>query len=306
MKRHAMAIVGCMWAITLAAWAYDQPAVNLGFTSFLDGGPPAGPGWYYTQYGQFYTSDRFTDLPFPGDPELDAWIGLSQVIYQSGHALFGTARWGLDIIVPYAAFDLKANDTPLRANDGLGDLLVGPFLQWDPIMGPGGPRFIQRLELQTIWPTGDYDRHYAINPGANVFSLNPYWAATWFAAPQVSVSWRIHYLWNDRNDRPNVPNPEIRHTQAGQAVHANFAADYEVMERRLRVGINGYYLKQIENSQANGERIPDSKEQVLGIGPGLLWSFNQDQHLFANVYFEAAAENRTEGQRFNLRYVHHF
>ena len=296
----------CALLVTFSAWAYDQPAVNLGFTSFLDGGPPAGAGWYFTQYGQFYTSDRFTDLPFPGDPRLDAWIGLSQLIYQSDQAVFGTARWGMDLILPVAVFDLSARGTPLRANDGIGDLLVGPFLQWDPIMGDAGPVFMHRIEFQTIWPTGEYDRRYAINPGANVFSFNPYWAATWFVAPKASVSWRVHYLWNDRNDRPNVPDPEVRHTQAGQAMHANFAADYEVLERRLRVGINGYYLKQLENSEVNGERVPDSKEQVLGIGPGLIWSFNQDQHLFANVYIEAAAENRTEGQRFNLRYVHHF
>ena len=297
----------CALCITaLSVQAYDQPAVNLGFTSFMDGGPPAGPGWYFTQYGQYYTTDDFNDLPFPGDPKMDVWIGLSQLVYQSDQAIVGSAKWGLNAMLPYVAFDLSERDTPLRANDGVGDLLVGPFLQWDPVMGPNGPLFMHRIELQAIWPTGAYDRSYAINPGSNVISLNPYWAATAFVTPRATVSWRLHYLWNDRNDRPNTPDPTIRHTQAGQAVHANFAASYDVLPRRFRLGINGYYLKQFERSEANGQSVPDSKEQVFAIGPGLMWSFNQSSHLFANVYVEMDAENRTEGERVNLRYVHHF
>jgi len=284
--------------------AYDQPALNLGFTSFLDGGPPAGPGWYFTQYGQFYTACDLPDLPFPGDPKLEAWISLSQVIYQSDQAFLGGGKWGLDVILPAAAFDLEADGTPLSAQDGLGDLLVGPYLQWDPIMGANGPVFLHRIELQVILPTGDYDEHKAINPGNNVLSLDPYWAATWFVTPKWTTSWRIHYLWNDQNDDPNVP--DAKDSQAGSAVHANFATEYEVLAKQLRVGLNGYYLQQVENSEVNGQEVPDSKERVLGIGPGALWSFSPDNHLFLNAYFESAAENRPEGERYNVRFVHHF
>jgi hypothetical protein len=304
--------IGWIAAVTalllcLSAAAYDQPAVNLGFTSFLDGGPPSGPGWYFTQYLQFYTSDELPDLPFPGDPSLDAWISLSQILYQSPDVLPSGASWGLDFILPVASFDLDAGGTPLSAKSGIGDLLIGPYLQWAPIMGENGPIFMHRIELQTILPTGEYDETRNINPGANVLSLNPYWAATWFATPKWTVSARLHYLWNAKNSDPFAP-PEsgIENSQAGQAVHANFATEYEVMEKQLRIGINGYAFKQIESSEVNGQSLSGGLEQVVAIGPGALWSFNPDNHLFFNAYFEMEAENRPEGQRYNVRYVHHF
>lgn len=60
-------------------FAYLQPSVNLGFTSFLDGGPPAGPGHYISEYLQFYSADELVDGP-PGD--VDVWILLNQYLYQ--------------------------------------------------------------------------------------------------------------------------------------------------------------------------------------------------------------------------------
>ena len=298
-----------------AAGAYDQPAVNLGFTSFLDGIPPAGPGWYFAQYVQYYAADKLPDLPLPpqlssAKPELEAWISLSQLIYQSGKVLPTGANLGLDLILPAAAFDLDDDGTGMTALDGLGDLLVGPYLQWAPIMGANGPVFVHRIELQTILPTGDYDHSRNVNPGNNAVCLDPYWAATWFITPKWTLSGRFHYLWNAENKDPFVspdPNaPPVSDTQAGQALHANFATEYEVVAKHLRVGLNGYAFRQISDSKANGDGIDGKKEQVVGIGPGALWSFNPDNHLFVNVYFETEAQSRPEGERVNVRYVHHF
>jgi anthranilate 1,2-dioxygenase (deaminating, decarboxylating) large subunit len=308
MKRLYLAVivVCCVIAgLAAPAGAYDLPSVNLGFTSFLDGGPPAGPGFYFTEYGQWYTADKFADQHGNGiGAKLDAWISLSQLIYQSNQQVLLGGKWGLDVIVPYVAFDLDPDGTPLTANGaGFGDLLVGPYIQWDPIMGQNGPVFMHRIEFQMLLPTGHYSRSESLNPGSNFFSLDPYWAATWFIRPMWTASWRVHYLWNDDNDNPGGG---LNTSQAGQAVHLNFATDYELLPKHLRIGLNGYYLKQITDMKADGVNVPDSREQVLGLGPGFVWHISQNDHIFFNAYYELAAENRPEGQRYNLRWVHHF
>jgi anthranilate 1,2-dioxygenase (deaminating, decarboxylating) large subunit len=165
---------------------------------------------------------------------------------------------------------------------------------------------MHRFEAQLLLPTGKYDANRELNPGSNFFSFNPYWTGTLFITPRWTTSLRFHYLWNAENDDPNRGFAGARDTQAGQAVHLNFALAYEVVPQRLRLGMNAYYLKQLTDTQRNGRDLPDRQEQVLGIGPGAVYHFSPDDHLFFNLYFETAAQNRPEGSRFNLRFVHHF
>jgi hypothetical protein len=316
-KVAGLLVAGAGLIMVSSAQAYDLPAVNLGFTSFLDGAPPSGPGWYVQQYVQIYRNGGLKDsggddLLLPTQrgfekAEVDANIGLTQLVYQSDQPLLLGGKWGMNLMLPYASLDIDPEDNlALSANDGnLGDILVGPYLQWDPVMGPNGPKLVQRVELQLILPTGSYDSDHALNVGSNVLSFNPYWAATAFLTPKWTASWRLHYLWNAENDDPYKPL-RANDTQAGQAFHVNFASAYEVLPNRLRLGINGYYLKQFTESKVNGRSIANSEEQVLGIGPGLVYHVSQHDHLFLNFYWETAAENRPEGSRFNLRYVHHF
>lgn len=300
------------------AGAYDLPSVNLGATSFLDGGPPAGPGFYFSQYLQLWKSDDFTNnkgenaLPAFADEELTAWIGISQFIYQSNREIILGGKWGVNLMIPVVNLDMDYGTDnqafPQDNGGGVGDILVGPFLQWDPIMGKRGPIFMHRIELQMIFPTGKYDENRELNPGSNFFSFNPYWAATLFLSPKLTASTRLHYLWNGKNNDPGrgYQASGADDIQAGQAFHANFAMAYEIVPNRMRIGINGYYLKQISETQMDGMDMSDTKEQVFGIGPGMVYHFSKNDHLFFNTYFESAAENRPEGNKFNVRWVHHF
>ncbi|MEN6427018.1 MAG: transporter [Phycisphaerales bacterium] len=297
--------------LTAPAAAYNQPlGLNLGFTSFVDGAPPAGPGFYFEEYVQYFTADKFSDPGFPDDgAEVDAWVSLSQFVYQSNTPVLLGGKWGLNVMVPYVWID-AAPSTSLPDNAaGIGDVLVGPYLQWDPIMGANGPVLMHRVEFQMIFPTGDYDDEAVLNPSSNAFSFNPYWAGTYFITPKWTVTTRAHYLWNGENDDPFV-GFGLDEIQAGEAVHANFATSYELIPKQLRVGLNGYWLKQIsatEGTPAGGSsRDLHDDEMVLAVGPGALLSLSQDTHLFFNAYFETETDSRPEGERFVLRFVHHF
>lgn len=288
------------------------PPVNLGFTTFLDGGPPAGPGFYFQEYVQFYTAGLLRGQHgerTPAIDNLDVWISLNQLIYQSDQPVLLGGKWGIDLIVPVISIDVAPGaGSPLTDNhEGFGDVLVGPYIQWDPIMGENGPLFMHRIELQNVFPSGKYDDDKILNPGSNFYSFNPYWAGTVFASPRCTASWRLHYLWNAENEAPNkLLTNNADTSQAGQAMHLNFATAYEVVPQQVRIGLNGYYLKQFTNNEVDGRRIPESREQVLGFGPGVVWHLSQDDHLFFNAYFEMEGENRPEGMRFNWRWTHHF
>ncbi|NAT57225.1 phenol degradation protein meta [Pseudomonas syringae pv. actinidifoliorum] len=311
MKTQLMCVCGAGLLIAQGAGAYDLPVVNLGLTSFLDGGLPAGSGWYLQEYFQNYSADRLRDkdgkaLGLPKQ-ELDYQVAVTQLSYLSNVRL-GNASLGLNAVLPVVTrmkVDDGLNNAALRGQTGMGDLLIGPFIQFDPVMGPDGPRFVHRIELQVNLPTGEYDDKHAINPGNNAWSFNPYWAATYWFTPKWTASVRAHYLYNGKNDDPAQSFGAVSDIQAGQALHANFATEYAVTDQ-LRLGINGYWLKQITDTQVDGHDVSGRREKVWAIGPGAMYSFSQNDHVFVNAYFEQDVENRPDGSRVQMRYVHHF
>jgi hypothetical protein len=302
-------------ALTLVAspatQAYDLPVVNLGLTSFLDGGVPAGPGVYLQAYYQNYSSTRLNDqdgetLGLP-KTDLDYQVLVAQVTWLSNHRL-GNASLGINTLVPFVTamnVDDGINNLALTSQTGTGDWLIGPFIQFDPVMGDSGPKFVQRIEFQFNLPTGDNDPDTSINPGNNALSFNPYWAGTYWFGPQWTASARVHYLYNRKNTDPSSAFGNVDSVQAGQAVHANLALSRD-MGQGWRLGLNGYFLQQTTDTKVDGKAVVDRKESVYAIGPGVMYSFSADNHIVANGYREFEAQNRPQGSRMQIRWIHHF
>ncbi len=303
-----------VFLLAAQAAAYDLPPVNLGSTSFFDGAvPPTGPGLYGMQFFTFYGADRLTDahgkrLPLPRQ-HLHLEALTTQLIYASPAKIFGSASPGAIVIIPTvvgAAADDGLGGTALRADTGLADTLFGAFLSFDPIGREGRPLLAQSLEFDIIAPTGHYSRRVSVTPGSNFLSLDPFYAATAWLTPELTISGRFHWLWNATNDAPKEEfGPAARSSQAGQAFHMNLAAHYQ-LDHSWGIGVAGYFLQQVTDTRVNGTPVPGRRERVFAIGPGLTYSINRDYSVFLNAYQEFGAENRPEGTKILARLNVHF
>ena len=89
--------------------------------------------------------------------------------------------------------------------------------------------------------------------------------------------------------------------QAGSAFHVNYSVSYE-LSQGLRIGLAGYYLKQLKRDRIDGHAQINSGEKIHGLGPGLMWQ-HKNMLLTVNSYLEFGAENRTEGYKIVARYA---
>jgi hypothetical protein len=188
---------------------------------------------------------------------------------------------------------------------GVGDVIFGPGIQFDPVMRDGHPVFVQRIEFNVIAPTGKYDPRYDVQPGNNEWVINPYWAFTLLPAQHWETSARFYYIYNFKNRRPSDAPGGVASTQAGQAAEVNFDASYEIAPR-VNFGVNGYYLDQFEQSRVNGIHQTNSKTRYLGIGPGLNWNRSPHDNFSLNFYAETAARNTPLFNVIQLHWIHSF
>lgn len=278
----------------------NLPPLALGNTSFMDG--VAGPGMLFELPMQYYRSNSAYNAQghsVPGTQKVRSTTVLPHLAYFSPNYMFG-ANYGAEVLLPLVNLDLNIDQGPEGRRTRQGDMSVSPLmLQWAPTLVLGRP-YWQRLNFAFSVPTGSYSDDATINTGSNLWVFNPHYAFTWELMDQVEVSGRLHYAWSSKNHDP-ASRLAADSIQPGQAIHSNFSVSYAFAES-WRAGIAGYQLKQISDDRIDGHRQPDSREQVVGIGPGLMYKYAK-QTLFANIYFERSAENRSEGTQLTLRYL---
>lgn len=274
------------------------PPMNMGGTSFLDG--VAGPGILFEPLVvERYHATRFVDYngaTIPGKNSVDSWANLFHAASITKHQILG-GFYGFEVLVPFASVDIQTDFGPRGKESGLGDIIVSPFiLEW-PGRTLSGKTFFSRFSILAELPTGSYSAARPVNVGSNSGGAFAYYAFTFFPAKKWETSARMNFRWHAANSEPFAPL-NVSSTQAGQAVHANFAISYETSPT-LRLGLNGYLLQQITDHKLGATSLPNSRERVVALGPGMMMS-SGFWSLFANVDIETMARNRPEGYRVNV------
>lgn len=295
-----LSIIAVYGNIETKADDVSLPPLPLGNTSFLDG--IVMPGVLFELPIQHYRSGDSTDQSgnaVPGRQKLQSTTVLPHLAYISSKKILG-AYYGAEVLLPIVNLELDIDGGPEGSRTRQGDLIFSPMLlQWAPVSLLGRP-YWQRLNLVITAPTGDYDRDASINTGSNVWVVSPHYAFTWELTERFEVSGRLHYAWISRNDDP-ATRLQVNSTQPGEALHSNFSISYAVSDA-WRVGLAGYHLQQISADRIDGHHQSDSKERVIGLGPGVRYRYGS-QSFFANYYVEQGAKNRFEGNQLTLRYL---
>lgn len=300
-------------------YSYNQnPNLNFGSTNIIDAILPPSGTWLNT-YIAGYSSDEFKDED--GDnikignqdlaDELNLLAVVPQFVYFSKNKFWDHFQWGIQFI-PFEIINFNVDSKFLSSeNSMIGDMCIGPLFGRTEHFGKNW-HFNWFVEFDTYIPIGEYDKHKDLNPSANYWTFEPWISFTLQMPHGFSISSRQHFTYNFENDDFIVTDPKSgidyeTELQAGTMWHFNysFMKKLNFIEPNLRIGIVGYYAKQLEDDDIDNFSTleNDTKEQVFAIGPGLYWRTKTGIVLSLKAYFESQVENRPEGNRLVLRII---
>jgi hypothetical protein len=307
MKHMASFLVLLGMSMATQATTLPLPGVNLGATSFEDGG--GGKGTFLQWSTSRFEASRLYDAEGNRAPvryARELWVHRLHAAYTTPVGLAG-GYLGAEAVVPLT--DLTLQSGALRGHaSGVGNPTVGVFVQWlDKRLL--GHRFDSRLSLGVALPWGNYRRDATLNPGTPYLSFNPYYAFTLRPTERWEVSGRFMYLWNGVSHDPERRLTDqfgapVHSIQPGQALHYNVSASYAVAPQ-WRLGVGMYHLQQLSTDRINGQAQAHSRDRILGVGPGGQWRKGQHR-VIGNLYSEGLAQNRPAGTQLVLRYMYVF
>ncbi|HEX5737841.1 MAG TPA: transporter [Hydrogenophaga sp.] len=296
-----------MFAMTLACAASVSHSVENGapITPFgvFDFGagmlPPASVGVTVGLRGATYSASELRDTNGDRSP-----VGIKLKVNSAALAIVKTTdipllggTYGFAAVVPYLDMDNRLTvPTPMGplalrgTKAAVGDVTIAPVMvKWTP--SPG--LFVNgRVELQL--PTGSYKADRLVNTGSNHWTASPALAFTWISPSGLEVSSNMQLNFHGKNKDTQY--------QSGVEYQHEFAVGQHVGHWTL--GVGGYLYQQISDDKVGGVKFQDgNRSRVMALGPAIsFFELGSDWPLiWAHLYKEFGARNRTQGTQFAIR-----
>ena len=225
------------------------------------------------------------------DADLEFIIDFLTLLYKPDVEISG-AHYAFGLVMPIVHADIdtgiRIGDTTVSLQDdiiGLGDItLVPAIFFWN------HANFHFTLAEYIIAPTGKYDSDDLVNTGLNYWTFDTNVAMTYLnQGTGQDYSLNIGYTYNTENTDTDY--------QTGQEIHIDFMIN-QFLSDSWALGIQGFYLKQLNGDSGDGAILGDFKAEAAGIGPAILWTTklkDQEVSFIGKWLHEYHAENRIEG-----------
>jgi hypothetical protein len=253
---------------------------------------PAPGESLWLNYLTYYTADRFNNSngasSVPGylvNAEAEAarllhtWLSVEGVAWTSGLVLIANDA---TLTVPHRS----------GSGGGLGDLVIQPVLL---TAAYGNLHVLAGFDVSL--PTGNYNKDKLVNAGLNYTTVAPQLALTWLPTREFEFSLFSIAGFNSRNQQTQYTSGNY------------FDIDYSIGYRpfpsvhALQFSVVGYWFDQLTDDELNGRQFLDGhRSKVFAVGPQVRYKFARGGIAFKWLH-ETSAENRPEGDRFQLQFA---
>ena len=266
----------------------------IGVNTVLNGVLPPPGGTQFYNYSLFYVANRFAgpdgNAAVPGFRSA-VFVDAPRVVHTWG-TMLGPFAISSGIVVPVARVNVDAAGSS-GTRTGLGDIILQPFM-----IGYTNPdkTFFTFLSPDVSLRTGSYSSTRLANIGTNYYAFQPNLNATWFPSPKWELSATAQL-------EVHSPNHATQY-HSGTIGSIDWLVGYAI-GKKLQVGVQGYYLKQVSDDKQNGQRVgPDGfRGQAAAIGPQLRYDFGPAAAVVLKYQHEFAVRNRSKGERIWIEFA---
>lgn len=298
----------CMLAASGVVHAVEQGAPITPFGVFEFGAGQLPPASELPTVALRYASYSATQLqdnsgnPSANSIKLNVDSLALAMVKMTDIELFG-GRYGFSAVLPVLNMsnDLVVRPSPgvnvvqTGKNQDVGDITITPLMvAWTP-----SPGLFTNASLQLQLPTGSYDKNRIINAGSNHTTVSPAFAFTYITPDGYEVSSNIQLNFHTENTATNYTS--------GTEYQHEFAIGKHVGP--WTVGLGGYHYQQITDDRGAGTLDVTrggngpNRSRVTALGP-VVHFFELGSGLplvWAHLYREFGAQNRSQGMQFAIR-----